>query len=44
MHCPPSPPGPVPAYCKDAVVFNTKQCWGFVTTTDRFADPSPYRR
>ncbi|MDO3686088.1 cysteine hydrolase family protein [Micromonospora sp. C28ISP2-4] len=33
-----------PAYCKDAVVFNAKQCWGFVTTTDRFADPSPYRR
>ncbi|SCG37851.1 cysteine hydrolase family protein [Micromonospora halophytica] len=31
-----------PAYCKDAVVFNTKQCWGFVTTTDGFANPRPY--
>ncbi|MFF5216295.1 cysteine hydrolase family protein [Micromonospora sp. NPDC000442] len=33
-----------PAYCKDAVLFNTKQCWGFVTTTDAFANPQPYER
>ncbi|MFG1673748.1 hypothetical protein [Micromonospora sp. NPDC049282] len=32
-----------PSYCKDAVVFNTKQCWGFVTTTAAFADPRPHR-
>jgi nicotinamidase-related amidase len=30
-----------PPYCKDAVVFNAKQCWGFSTTTERFANPSP---
>lgn len=23
-----------PHYCKDAVVFNAKQCWGFVTNTE----------
>jgi ureidoacrylate peracid hydrolase len=32
-----------PDYCKDATVFNTKHCWGFVTTTDKFAAPQPYR-
>ncbi|MGW3783998.1 cysteine hydrolase family protein [Micromonospora chokoriensis] len=26
-----------PAYCKDAVVFNSQQCWGFTTDTARFA-------
>ncbi|MFI6264263.1 cysteine hydrolase family protein [Micromonospora sp. NPDC051006] len=31
-----------PAYCTDAVIFNAKQCWGFVTTTDRFAEPGPW--
>ncbi|MEV4202211.1 cysteine hydrolase family protein [Micromonospora globbae] len=31
-----------PAYCKEAVIFNAKQCWGFVTTTERFAAPDPY--
>ncbi|MFC3500449.1 cysteine hydrolase family protein [Micromonospora krabiensis] len=30
-----------PGYCKEAVIFNAKQCWGFVTTTDRFAEPTP---
>jgi ureidoacrylate peracid hydrolase len=31
-----------PPYCKDAVVFNAKQCWGFVTTTEHFANPQPF--
>ncbi|MGC1210809.1 MAG: isochorismatase family protein [Micromonospora sp.] len=31
-----------PAYCKKAVIFNAKQCWGFVTDTDRFARPRLY--
>ncbi|MEU1250018.1 hypothetical protein ACFYP0_11865 [Micromonospora arida] len=26
-----------PAYCKDAVVFNSQQCGGFTTDTARFA-------
>lgn len=26
-----------PDYCKKDVVFNTKQCWGFVTDTERLA-------
>jgi ureidoacrylate peracid hydrolase len=26
-----------PDYCKKAVVFNAKQCWGFVTDTQKFA-------
>ncbi len=26
-----------PDYCKQAVVFNAKQCWGFSTTTANFA-------
>lgn len=28
-----------PPYCKDAVVFNARQCWGFTMTTDAFANP-----
>ncbi|WP_412067315.1 cysteine hydrolase family protein [Rubrivirga sp. IMCC43871] len=30
-----------PDYCKKSVVFNTKQCWGFSTTTERFAAAEP---
>lgn len=30
-----------PDYCKQSVVFNAKQCWGFSTTTERFAAPRP---
>jgi hypothetical protein len=33
-----------PDYCKQAVVFNAKQCWGFSTTTAKFASPSPVQR
>ena len=28
-----------PEYCRQSVVFNAKQCWGFSTTTARFAAP-----
>lgn len=28
-----------PDYCKQGVVFNAKNCWGFVTTVDAFASP-----
>lgn len=31
-----------PSYCKDAVVFNAKHCWGFVTTTEQFAAAEPF--
>lgn len=31
-----------PDYCKQAVVFNTKQCWGFVTTTEQLAAAEPF--
>ena len=31
-----------PEYCKQSVVFNAKQCWGFSTTTERFAAARPY--
>ena len=30
-------------YCKKSVVFNVKQCWGFSTTTKKFAAASPVR-
>lgn len=33
-----------PAYCKDTVVFNTKQCWGFVTNTENFSKAQPFSR
>ena len=26
-----------PDYCRESVVFNAKQCWGFSTTTAKFA-------
>jgi ureidoacrylate peracid hydrolase len=26
-----------PDYCKDAVIFNARHCWGFVMTTEQFA-------
>ena len=31
-----------PEYCKKAVVFNAKNCWGFVTDTERLADAAPF--
>ncbi len=31
-----------PSYCKDAVLFNAKQCWGFVTTTEKLAAAQPF--
>jgi ureidoacrylate peracid hydrolase len=31
-----------PAFCKDAVVFNAKNCWGFVTTTNGLANAAPF--
>ncbi|AHY48338.1 Amidases related to nicotinamidase (plasmid) [Rubrobacter radiotolerans] len=31
-----------PGYCKDAVVFNAKNCWGFSTTTEKFAAAEPF--
>jgi len=31
-----------PDYCKQAVVFNAKNCWGFSTTTERFASPTEF--
>lgn len=30
-----------PQYCKQSVVFNAKQCWGFSTTTEKFAAAAP---
>ena len=33
-----------PSYCKDAVIFNTKQCWGFVTDTAKFASAEPFQQ
>ena len=33
-----------PDFCKQAVVFNTKQCWGFSTTTEKFAAARPVGR
>ena len=31
-----------PDFCKDAVCFNAKNCWGFSTTTRHFADARPF--
>ncbi len=31
-----------PSYCKDAVLFNAKHCWGFVTTTEELAAARPF--
>jgi nicotinamidase-related amidase len=30
-----------PDYCQQSVVFNAKQCWGFSTTTEKFAAARP---
>jgi ureidoacrylate peracid hydrolase len=30
-----------PDYCKKDIVFNTKQCWGFVTDTEKLATARP---
>jgi ureidoacrylate peracid hydrolase len=32
-----------PDYCKDAVVFNARTCWGFTMTTEAFANPEVVR-
>ena len=32
-----------PDYCKKAVVFNAKNCWGFAMTTEQLANPSAFR-
>lgn len=31
-----------PDFCKDAVVFNARNCWGFSMTTEAFANPEPF--
>ena len=31
-----------PDFCKDAVVFNARNCWGFTMTTEAFANPAPF--
>lgn len=31
-----------PDYCKQAVVFNAKQCWGFVTTSQQLSAAQPW--
>ncbi len=31
-----------PDYCRKAVEFNAKNCWGFATTTKNFADPTAF--
>jgi ureidoacrylate peracid hydrolase len=33
-----------PEYCKDAVVFNAQQCWGFTMDTHSFASPVGFGR
>lgn len=33
-----------PQYCKEAVIFNANNCWGFTMTTDDFANPTPFNR
>ncbi len=33
-----------PDFCQQAVVFNAKNCWGFVTDTNAFANPVPEQR
>ena len=31
-----------PDYCKQSVLFNAKNCWGFTMTTEQFANPEPF--
>jgi nicotinamidase-related amidase len=31
-----------PDYCRQCVEFNAKNCWGFATTTENFANPRPF--
>ncbi|PYE52816.1 cysteine hydrolase family protein [Deinococcus yavapaiensis] len=31
-----------PDFCQQAVVFNTRQCWGFSLTTEQFASATPF--
>jgi ureidoacrylate peracid hydrolase len=32
-----------PDYCKKAVIFNAKHCWGFVMSTEQFASGQPFQ-
>jgi ureidoacrylate peracid hydrolase len=32
-----------PDYCKDAVVFNAKHCWGFAMSTEQFASAEEFK-
>lgn len=32
-----------PGYCKDAVIFNARNCWGFTMTIDQFANPTVFK-
>jgi ureidoacrylate peracid hydrolase len=31
-----------PDYCKQSVLFNARNCWGFTMTTEQFASPQPF--
>ncbi|MEX0649032.1 MAG: cysteine hydrolase [Balneolaceae bacterium] len=33
-----------PGYCKDAVIFNAKNCWGFVMSTEQFANAEEFEQ
>jgi ureidoacrylate peracid hydrolase len=33
-----------PDYCQQAVEFNARNCWGFATTTEHFANPTPFQK
>ncbi len=32
-----------PEYCKEAVIFNARNCWGFAMTTEQFANPTVFK-
>jgi len=32
-----------PKYCKDAVIFNARNCWGFSMTTEQYGSPNNFR-
>lgn len=33
-----------PSFCKEAVLINTRQCWGFITDTERLQQSTPTQR
>jgi len=33
-----------PDYCKDAVIHNARQCWGFVMTTDQYSNAKKFEK